>query len=175
MMSGITPAQLANEKKRLKRLVISNADLNHAKEYSELILNRNWDGEKYLLCALKTALIVAYWRPFSENEPAPDTLPMLEDKHKKDFTPIETRLHDTIHNLRNEVMAHSDSNAHSVRVFVGELAGSKTAIPIARDPHAAGLTNDDVQALLVMIDKLTARILEDQIRLQALLPAGARF
>jgi hypothetical protein len=72
-------------------------------------------------------------------------------------------------------MAHSGSDAHSVRVLVGELAGSKIAIPIARDPHAAALTNDDVQALLVMIDKLTARIVKDQIRLQALLPAGARF
>jgi hypothetical protein len=175
MMSGITPAQLTNERKRLKRLVISNADLNHAKQYAELILNRNWDREKYLLYALKTALIVAYWRPFSENDPAPDTLPMLENKHKKDFTTIEKRLHNRVRNLRNEVIAHSDSNAHSVRVFVGELAGSTTAIPIARDPHATLLTNDDVQALLVMIDKLTARIMEDQIRLQALLPAGTHF
>ncbi len=162
-------AQLAHEKKRLNRLVISNHDLNHAKRFAELILNRNSDCEKYLLYALKTALVVAYWRPFSGNKPSPDALSMLEDKHKNAFTPIEKRLHDRIHNVRNQVMAHSDSNAHGVHVFVGELAGSKTAIPTARDPHAAALTNADVQALLVMIEKLTASILEDQMRLQALL------
>jgi hypothetical protein len=84
-MAGITDAQLISDKRRLKRLVISTEDLNHAKRYAELILNRDSADGKYLISALKTALIVAYWRPFSGNEKKkkPDTLPKLETSTKR--------------------------------------------------------------------------------------------
>jgi len=73
---------LAAERKLLKRLIISQQDLDHAKKYAELILefglhNSEQESEKYLHRGLNVALVVSYWRPFSDNVGSADTLPKL--------------------------------------------------------------------------------------------------
>ena len=178
-MVEITQERLEAEKKLFKRLVISHWDLQHAQRFAELILNRNLldssDAlDKDLLHALNTALIVAYWRPFSDNEPTSDTRAMLPNSYLRDFSSSEKALHKHIHHLRNKGMAHSDSEAHGVRVIVNDLAGTKTTIPTGWNPHVP-LSKADVEMLFRMIEKLMVKISEEHLRIQALLPIGEQF
>jgi hypothetical protein len=171
--------RLEAEKKLFKRLVISHWDIQHAQRFARLILNRNlfdsFDAsERDLLHALNTALIVAYWRPFSENKSTSDTWAVLPDSYLHDFSPSEKTLHEHIHRLRNKGMAHSDSEAHGVRVIVSDFAGRKTAIPTGWNPHVP-LSKADVEMLLGMTEKLMARISEEHLRIETLLPIGKEF
>lgn len=178
-MVEITQERLEAEKKLFKRLVISHWDLQHAQRFAELILNRNLldssDAmDKDLLHALNTALIVAYCRPFSENVHTSNTRAMLPDSYLRDFSYSEKALHKHVYYLRNKGMAHSDSEAHGVRVIVNDLAGTKIATPTGWDPHVP-LSKTALEMLLRMAEKLIAKISEERLRIQSLLPTGEQF
>lgn len=171
--------RLAAERKLLKRLVISHQDLDHARRYAELIIdmglhNSEKERDRYLHRGLNVALVVSYWRPFSDNEGSADTHPKLPDRFISGYSKAERALHKEACNLRNKAFAHSDAEAHGVLVHVREFLGSKTAIPIGWNAHIP-LPEERTQQLLGMINQLLGRISEEQIRIQKLLPAEDYF
>jgi hypothetical protein len=105
--------QLTQEKRLLKRLVISKNDLSHAQWYANLILSKNLhhsnlDEDKYLHRGLNTALILTYYRPFSMNKDLDgkkNNLSVLTSIFKAE----EENLHRLIEDLRNGEVAHSDA------------------------------------------------------------------
>jgi hypothetical protein len=172
-------ARLLAERKLLKRLIISHQDLDHAKRYADLILKlglhkSDEEGDRYLHRGLNVALVVSYWRPFSDNEGSADTHPRLPDKFISGYSPTEEALHKEVRNLRNKAFAHSDAEAHGVRIHVREFLGSKTVFPVGWNAHIP-LSDERTKQLLGMINKLLARISEEQIRIQRLLPADQYF
>ena len=170
--------RLEAELKLLKRLIIANDDFARAAQFARLIEERNlhaapFEPDCYLLEAMTTALIVAYWRPFSENSGA-GTVASLPKAALKQFTPPELRLHDRIGLHRNTECAHSDGDIMGVRVSVRELNEQRFVIPIHRD-RSGLLSREDIATVRTMITKLLGYIMEQQLRIQVLLPAQERF
>jgi hypothetical protein len=174
-----TPKQLDAERKLYKRLIISDQDLSHARKYAQLILELDLHGSSgdknvYLHRGLNVALVVSYWRPFSDNEGSLDTLPRLPDGFIAMYSPEGKALHDQLKSLRNRAFAHSDATAHGVRVHIKEFLGAKAAWPMSWNAHVP-LTLERTKQLLDMIEQLLVRIAEETVRIQRLLPAGEIF
>lgn len=175
--------RLEHSKELLRRLVISYWDLDQAKQFARQILIREWRDDsdevgEVLHRALNTALLIAYSRPFTQNDRgrrgAVGTLP---EKIVRVFGPGEAAFHKKIvgpGGLRNSVYAHSDSESHGLKIRVADVGGMPWAIPTKHDPFAP-LPKAKVELLDRMIDKLTARTLEEKQRIQSTLPFDARF
>ena len=168
-MAKIRREQLEDEKKLFKRLVISRWDLEQARRFAQLILLKQ-DLSKDMLSALNTALIIAYWRPFSGNVPTSDTTAMLPNRYLNSFSPSEKTLHGHLRNLRNKAIAHSDSEAHGIHVCVHNDAGIKTCSPTGRNPLLLSTTK--VERLLGMTEKLLEEVSNEWQRICNLLPLG---
>ena len=169
-MADIRREQLEAEKKLFKRLVISYWDLEQARLFAQLILKQNPKPDKDMLRALNTALIIAYWRPFSDNEPATDTTAMLPTRYLNSFSPSEKTLHGHLRNLRNKAIAHSDSEAHRIHVCVHNYAGIKTCSPTGR--NLLLLSTTKVERLLGMTEKLLEEVSNEWQRICNLLRLG---
>ena len=173
--------QLTQEMRLLKRLVISQNDLSHTQWYANLILSKNLhhsnlDENNYLHRALNTALIVSYWRPFSNNYESvnKDKLKKLTEKFLSDFTRDEKNFHNQIGMLRNKEVAHSEAGRHQVKVNVVNFSDAPLAIPISRNAYIP-LDQPETEMLCGMIQKLLRNISQEQIRIQEQLSIGDYF
>jgi hypothetical protein len=74
-------------------------DLDESEKYSKVDLRR--------FRCFETTLVVSYARPFTQSrgEPSPLTMKMVDLK----LSPESKALHDRLMNMRNQIMAHSDS------------------------------------------------------------------
>jgi hypothetical protein len=70
--------------------------------------------------------------------------------------------------------AHSDSEAHDLKIRVADIGGAAWAIPTKHDPFVP-LPKVKVRMLDRMIGKLMGRILEEKQEIQSALPVGTRF
>jgi len=171
--------QLIQEERLLKRLVISQNDLHHAQWYANLILAKKLhhstlNEDKYLHRGLNTALIVSYWRPFSNNispkkkkksEKKEDAIIRLPENYLTEYTAEENNLHHQIGELRNHEVAHSDADSHQVQINILNRGGVSLAIPISRNAYIP-IDQSKTEMVRYMIEKLLLRISKEQIRLQ---------
>jgi hypothetical protein len=172
-----------HEKELLKRLVLSYWDFDQAKQFAQQILIRDWQNDSdevwsIIHRALNTALLVAYARPFTHNDKGKQgKVCSLPEKIIKVFDSDEKKLHQKIvgrSGLRNSVYAHSDSEPHDLKISIHNIGGIPLAIPLKGDPFTP-LPKTQVANLDQMIDKLTAWILKEKIRIQAILPVGTKL
>jgi hypothetical protein len=164
----------AQEIRLFRRLVISGKDLDHARRYAQLILTRKLhdsseEDDKTIHRGLNLALVVSYWRPFTKNQGSAETLPGLPRKFLKAYSPDERKLHAEIGRLRNRGFAHSDGDAHGVRVQVRSFRGLKSAWSTSWNAHVP-LPAEQTARLLGMIETLLGQMASEQMRIQALLP-----
>ena len=169
----------SHEKKLFKRLLHSHHDLMHARACARQILKRSLyeaprgsDDWEMLEC-LNTALVVSYWRPFSDNQNTEDVRSTLPNSYLRELTPEERMLHKHIGEYRNRDHAHSDPESRSIAITV-EFWKGPVAIPIGRDPFVP-LLAEDVRLLEGMIEKLLQKIIAEQVRIQGQLDVGDRF
>lgn len=125
---------LSNEVKgklrQFYRLLMSYNDFKQANEIATYILDEklhdNVSKNRVLIEALNCAMIVAYARPFSGNDQKIEIkIPDLPENILNGLTDEELEIHNVVLEDRNKVLAHSDSEAHSLRPEAWEIDGKK--------------------------------------------------
>ncbi len=167
------------DRKLFKRIVQAEADLSHARECAEQILDRKLHSatvhaDKRLLRCLNTALIVSYWTPFSGNRGSEDVRKHLPSEYLQVLSDEQRRVHEQVGRARKKDQAHSDSDSRSVKVTVANVGNDPLAIPVSRDAHAP-LSKDMVEELALMIKLLRAKLSEEHVRLQKKMTPGESF
>ncbi|HEV8714309.1 MAG TPA: hypothetical protein VGX03_15965 [Candidatus Binatia bacterium] len=163
--------RLRAEVRLLKRVVISEEDMEWARKVVDRLLESDLDDlDRY---AYETALVVIYCRPFSGNErKTSDKIGDLPDKSRKTFNDLERKVHDRVlKNYRNKLFAHSDSDAHGVTIGIHEVGGAKLAVP-TKWAYKPMLSQADLQTLKKCIEKVSEYLLEEHWRIQSFLPEG---
>ena len=170
-----------DEGKRLfKRIVQSSADLYHAAECANQILQRDLhpaiaDEDQRLLRCLNTALIVSYARPFSKNRKSHDVRENLPADFLKVLSDEQRQLHNRLVDSRNRDHAHSDPRGMDMTVRVQEIAPSVSmAEPFSRD-GSAPWPRESIEKIAELIDCLQAKLCEEQISIQETLQDGDQF
>ena len=177
-MTARTPMKRVDAVKRLlKRLLHSHHDLCQAQQCVKQILGRNLHAarepfDRRLLECLNTALIVSYWRPFSNNKGAVDVDPDLPDRFRRILTPAERALHQRLGRARKQDQAHCDPRGRSIRISVSGLGGEAAH---RTRPVRTPLSLPEIQQLDEIISKLLAAILEEQSRIVRHLNPGNTF
>lgn len=167
------------EKKQFRRLVLTSIDLEQASSWGHYILENNlWDesvsSNKDLARGVQTAMIVAYIRPFSGNNKTEDTLhrPMLPLKSV--LTDEQWKLHKCIHNRRNTVFAHSDSDVRDLEISVSNINGQKFVLPISNNPYV--MRNEgELRDFLDLVETVSGAVSDRIIELQEKLSSNDKF
>lgn len=166
--------RIRHEKKLFKRLLLTSDDLDHARAFADILLSENYDSRE-LRRSLQTSLVVAYWRPFTNNDGSRDAAVTLPTKKFcSSFSDNNWKTHEHIKKLRNTVMAHSDSSVYGISVTIREMVDEKIAWSIKWNPWAP-MDKSTLNGISDNINKVRAKVCEEMLRIQALLPAGERF
>jgi hypothetical protein len=163
--------RLRVEVRLLKRVVISEEDMEWARKVVDRLLERDLDNlDRY---AYETALVVIYCRPFSGSKSKTSgKIGELPDKSRKTFNDLERKVHGRVlKNYRNKLFAHSDSDAHGVMIGIHEVEGAKLAVP-TKWAYKPMLGQADLQTLKKCIEKVSEYLLEEHRRIQSFLPEG---
>lgn len=153
------------------RLLISYNDFKHAGQVAGHILTNNLHersrGESQLLLeALNCAMIVAYCRPFSGNDPGPARIPDLPGRFLGLLSQEEKAVHAIAMDDRNTVLAHSDAEAWNMRPQVYIIKGRKILVPMSHDTRVP-LTREATETLGTMAAKLMEAVFEERRRLES--------
>lgn len=162
---------LQAEVRLLKRIVISEEDMEGARKVVNRLLERALDDLDHY--AYETALVVIYCRPFSGNESkTSDKIGDLPSKSRKAFDDLERKVHRRVlKDYRNRIFAHSDSDAHGVTIGIHKIEGTKFAIP-TKWAYKPMLSQADLGTLKKCIEKILEYLREEHLRIQSLLPEG---
>ncbi|MBE4390466.1 hypothetical protein HJ029_21985 [Vibrio parahaemolyticus] len=109
--------------RQFKRVAISFADLKEANDIVSYIKNNklyaDFEGNFLVLSALTNAMILAYCKPFSGNDSRNQIkVPDLPTTVLKVLSPDELSLHKFLIQLRNQLIAHSDSQAIEIKFAI---------------------------------------------------------
>jgi hypothetical protein len=156
--------------RQFHRVLISYLDFEQAHHISSHMLQINvherYQENQIVLQALNCAMIVAYCRPFSGNDPFKDRkIPDLPGRFLKIFTEEERKLHEVVMSDRNTVLAHSDSSAWEIEPVVVRLRGRGLLFPQHKDVRAP-LTKERTVLFNGMCGKLMEAIFEERVRLE---------
>jgi hypothetical protein len=165
--------------KLLNRLLISYGDFHHASRIATYILDHRLQDKvdrlngrrryriKLLWEALNSAMIVAYCRPFSANDPSSnDTLGALPKRFLKGLTTEQVEVHQTALDDRNQLLAHSDSEAWNMRpLLLKRTSGKATLLPLHSDVRAP-LVHETVVVLRSLCETLMDRIVDERAVLE---------
>jgi len=159
-----------SEINNLKRITLSLTDIQICLEYLEKILI--FEENDIIYRALSEAIIISYVRPFSGYNKKHHPITDLKKEFKKEFDKNETKIHDRVCHLRNEIIAHSDSKSYGVTLHVTELdTDCKMLIPIQRRIPLL-LSNEDVKILKKCSLKIERYLFDEQVRIKNILPPG---
>lgn len=118
------------DKNYFKRVTMSLIDIQICLKYIEKSLEYQDD---ILNRALQEAIIISYVRSFSGYNKKYHQITDLKKEFKTLFTEDEVKIHDRVYNLRNSIIAHSDSKSYGVQINIFELDENlKMALPIQR-------------------------------------------
>ena len=188
-----------DEQKRLfKRIVVSQGDLQQARECAHHILRLDLHSStdkkgrsllklltrilrfdlystprenRSLLKCLNTALVISYTRPFSGNKGSADVRKKLPSEYLDALPEEQRHLHEELIEIRNRDQAHSDAGGLDMTVRVSKIGPDPLAIPIGRNTIAP-LSRETVQQVIELIDCLQGKLSEEHIRIQATLEEG---
>ncbi len=162
--------EIRGKLRQFVRVLMSYVDFQQAEEIASYILEHNlherYPRDRFLLQGLNTGMIVAYCRPFSNNERGGDTnVPSLPKSFLRVLTKEERGLHDVVKQDRNSVLAHSDSAAWELRPQVFRLGSRDILMPIHHNVHAP-LTHDATQQFCIMCNRLRETCFDERLRLE---------
>lgn len=167
--------KVAAQLRLFERLLMSHYDFHHAYRIASYILDHRLQDKvgrlsgkrryriKLLWEALNSAMIIAYCRPFSGNDRrASRKIPDLPPRFLKGLTSEETEMHEAAISDRDTLLAHSDSDAWSMRIFFQEFpSGRKLLVPLSHDVRAP-LTHDAVHTLRGICGKLMDQLMAER-------------
>lgn len=118
------------------RVLMSYVDFQQAGSIASIILSENLHDNyphenRIKLEALNAAMVVAYCRPFSGNKGIPD----LPNRFTRALTADEKEIHDALMGDRNQVIAHSDSDAWNMRPQHLNINGKQILVPLHHGVH----------------------------------------
>jgi hypothetical protein len=155
-------------RRQFSRLHISQHDLAEAEEYFAACSS---ERTEIIQRALLTAGIIAYARPFTQNEREPDTdaTPSISTSILTELEPEEKSLHDRVVSLRHQAVAHSSYETRPIQnVEIQEHGFSVESTYF--DVNTEGL---DHQTLSRMAGKLKLACRLRKLELTRLLGHGA--
>jgi hypothetical protein len=161
------------ERKRYLRLDLARIDLGYANLFAAEIIDRELhhagNSGNTLLRALSVALVVTYWRPFSDNKGGEVALPQLPKKLLGScYRGDDWATHTAVGNLRNRFFAHSDARflEPSIQGASAPVAASDSEPFVLIYPNGwRPLEYDTVAQLRDMSFRLLTAILEEQRKL----------
>jgi len=144
--------------KLFNRVLISYNDFKQAHEIASLLIEQNLyenypRENRVLVIALNMAAIVAYSRPFldSKGKLAHNRLP---EKVLRLLNDEERKVHETVLEDRNTMMAHSDADANQSIPLVMGIENRSIIVPKNASPYATVLLPEAMQVLCDMSYKL---------------------
>lgn len=158
--------------RQFHRVLMSYLDFQQAFLIScdvlEADLHSRYPGEnRILLQALNCAMIVAYCRPFSSNDPgSAPKIPDLPDRFLKIFTEEERELHEVVMSDRNTVLAHSDSRPWQMEPQVLRVRGKNTLVLPQHNDVRAPLTKEGTELFNGMCRKLMEAVFDERVRME---------
>ena len=164
------------EKKLLKRIIISHWDLRQAADCLSEILNRNLHdspSEETLLKCLNTAFVVSYARPWTRNHGC-DVRESLPKRYLSVLSKEQRGLHKEIITSRNRDQAHSDESGSSLMVHARKMGDGIVANPYGNNPLAPW-PRKSMEEVAEIIQALDLKLVEEQCRIQETLTPGEIF
>lgn len=128
-------------------------------------LLERYPNDRFHLQGLNSGMIVAYWRPFSNERGGEAAVPSLPGRILGVLNREERELHEVIREDRNRVVAHSDSEAWNPRPHYIILNGKKILVPLFSAPHAH-LLRPAVEMFAGMCTKLREACFAERERLE---------
>ena len=128
----------SRDQRIFNRLLISQQDMERAEEFFKAASAASIAGQMEVCRGLITAGIVAYARPFSENNDHPSTTssPPFSTRY---LTDDERLLHQKMLTLRNKAVAHSDAEYNVTNVAAnfsnGFIFSAKFYDPLDESPN----------------------------------------
>jgi hypothetical protein len=153
--------------RQFSRVRISINDMERAVEFAAVVAAGNFAQDQTLLRALITAAIVSYARPFSGNQDHEKATATPPDVLRR-LTAEERKLHDTLCEIRNQAIAHSDFTMNPV----GSVEYHSTGVSLTSrmyDPLSESL---DIHAMQALAEKMRV---EFQNKIFELAQAGAKY
>ncbi len=157
------------DEKYLKRITMSLNDIQICLKYLDKVSKCNDD---VIIRALSEAIIISYVRPFSKYNKNYHEITDLKQEFKKKFTQNEINIHNRIYNLRNSIIAHSDSKSYGVSFTISDFnENSKMLLPMQRRIPIL-LNDEDIKVLKNCCLKIETYLFDEQTRIKNLLPIG---
>lgn len=166
------PKEIDGKLRQFQRALISYLDFEQAAAIAALILSKEFHKtypreNRVLLEALNCAMIVAYCRPFSGNDARGGSKsPDLPGRFLRDLSVEEREIHNCVIADRNQVFAHSDSEAWNMRPLYLNLAGRKTLVPAHHGVHRP-LTLDATRRFHCLAARLQEAVFAEREGLEA--------
>lgn len=148
--------------RQFKRVAISFADFKEAHDIVRYIkknkLYVDLDGNFLVLSALTNAMILSYCKPFSGNDSRNQIkVPDLPNTAIKILSPDELSLHKLLIQLRNQLIAHSDSQAIDMK-FTVHIYGSFQMLQPVRNRSSRCFNLEQLDLLESMSFKLLSYV-----------------
>lgn len=162
------------EIKLFKRITMSLTDISFTGQLIDEALN--FSHNELTRKAIEEAIIISYSRPFSHNDSKTlNSSGDLRQAFKSKFDDKQKKVHDrVITNLRNRVVAHSDSSSYGVSFSIFELGNDKMVLPRQRRIIEL-LSNDDLEILKDNCLIIISWLFDEQIRIKNFLPSGSYY
>ena len=146
----MTPTAISQLNAQFNRTHISELDFKEAEEYL-----RSLRGKRLMPVqrALLLSAIIAYCRPFTQNEttPNPKATPQLAINAAKELEPDEYLLHTRLLELRHKALAHSEYS----RKPTGRVMATATGYMTSSKPFDVLFERIDRKHFQVMCHKLS--------------------
>ena len=162
--------EIRGKLRQFYRLLMSYNDFKQANDIATYILREKFHDHivknRIIIEALNCAMIIAYCRPFSGNDPnATIKIPDLPPKFFRDLTEKEKEVHNVVVEDRNTLLAHSDSQAHDLRPQAWVVNNKKILVPWSNDTKAP-LTEEATTTFQELSEKLRERVYEERMKLE---------
>jgi hypothetical protein len=148
--------------RQFKRISISFADFKEAHDIVSYIKNNrlyaDLDGNFLVLSALTKAMVLSYCKPFSGNDSRNQVkVPDLPNSTLKVLSSDELSLHKFLIQLRNQLIAHSDSQAIDMK-FVVHTFGELQMLQPVRNRNSRCLSIEQLDLFESMSLKLLSHV-----------------
>lgn len=149
---------------------MSYVDFQQAAGIAHEILNLGeyTPSTRFLFQGLNSGMIVAYCRPFSNNDrgiAGLERIPDLPTRFLSVLSAEEMTVHETVIRDRKKVLAHSDSDAWNPQLAIHRVNGVDMFVPMFNTAHAH-LTTEATATLETMCGKLLTACMEARDRLE---------
>jgi hypothetical protein len=145
-------------------MALSHFDFVEALTYLDRLqpasANDKAQPDRTLRTALMTALIVAYWRPFTLNDADGQTARRLPEELLAGLSPAQRHLHDKVGTLRNQQFAHTDPEPAELTVeWNVRDQGYAFPVPVSNVTRS-GLTAKELSEFRGLLAEVSRRMFE---------------